>query len=167
VKRALLLIAASAAVYAIALGWAATRLPDHWGAMHIDTSGRVNQYGSRAVTVAYSVGVGGFLLLLAVAAVCLCWWVPVRYLNMPNKDYWTTPGRAPIVRRMVVWDVALIFSMPLVALSFNSVGLALQVDDLARGSALWTIGPIGVWLLAMVCYTIWMVVRRYRRQPPP
>jgi hypothetical protein len=166
VKRALFLIAASAAVYATAAWWAATRLPDHGVAMHIDRSGHVNQYGSRASAVTYFVGLGGVLLLLAVAVVCLCRWTPVRYLNIPNKDYWITPERAPIVRRMIVWDAAVIFSMPLLALSFIPVSIALETDNPAGVSALWTIGPIGILLVALAGYVIWMVVRRYRFQPP-
>jgi hypothetical protein len=36
------------------------------------------------------------------------------------------------------------------------------MTDNPNVSALWIIVPIGVWLIAMACYLIWMVTRRYR-----
>jgi hypothetical protein len=162
VKRALLVIAASAAVYAIATWWAASQLPEDRVAMQINTAGEVNQYATRAGAISYFVGLGAFLLVLAIAAVCLCWWVPVRFLNFPNKKYWMTPERAPFIRRMVTWDAAVILSMPLLALSFIPVNVALLSQDPAGASELWILAPIGVWLAAMTCYVIWMYARRYR-----
>lgn len=163
-KRALLLIAASAVVYIIAAGWSVTRLPDGEVAMQVNASGEVNRYATRAEAITYFIGLGGFLLVLALAAVCLSRWVPVRYLNVPNKAYWTTTERGPIAREMIVWDMAVILSMPLLALSFIPVNVALQSDNPAGVSALWILIPFGVWLIAMACYVIWMVTRRYR--PP-
>jgi hypothetical protein len=163
-KRALLLIAASAVVYIVAAGWSVTRLPDDEVAMQVNASGEVNRYATRTGAITYFLGLGGFLLVLAVAAVCLFRWVPVRYLNVPHKAYWTMPERGPIAREMIVWDVAMLFSLPLLALSSVPVNVALMTDNPAGASALWIIVPIGVWLIAMACYVIWMVTRRYR--PP-
>jgi hypothetical protein len=165
-KRALLLIAASAMVYALVAWWAFTRLPAEGVAMHVNTAGEVDKYTSRDGAIKYLMGLGLFLLVLAVAVVCSCGWIPVRFLNIPHKDYWTTAERAPIVRQMMVWDMAVILSMPLLALSFIPVNMALMADNPAGVSALWIIGPIGVWLVAMACYVIWMVTRRYRPEVP-
>jgi hypothetical protein len=163
-KRALLLIAASAAVYALASWWAISRLPETGVPEHVNMAGEVDKYTTRAGAIGLFVGLGGFLLLLAVGLVCLCWLLPVRFLNIPNKEYWTAPERAPVVKRMVAWDMAVIFSMPLLALSFIPVNIALQSQNPAGVSALWILMPIGVWLVAMTCYVIWMIARRYRPQ---
>jgi hypothetical protein len=163
-KRALLLIAASAAVYGVATWWAIRRLPETGVPTHVNMAGDVDQYTTRAGAISYFVGLGGFPVVLAVGLVCLCWWLPVRFLNIPNKEYWKAPERAPVVRRMVAWDLAVIFSMPLLALSFIPVNIALQSDNPAGVSALWILVPIGVWLVAMTCYVIWMIARRYRPQ---
>jgi hypothetical protein len=162
-KRALVLIAASAVVYVIAAWWSATQLPENGVAMQVNAAGEVNRYSTRSGAIGTFVGLGGFLLVLGVVVVCLCGLLPIRFLNIPKKDYWTTPERAPIVRQMIVWDMAVIVSMPLLALSFIPINVALMSED-PSVSALWIIVPIGVWLIAMVGYTIWMVVRRYR--PP-
>jgi energy-converting hydrogenase Eha subunit A len=95
----------------------------------------------------------------------MCRWVPVRFLNIPHKEYWITPERVQAVRKMIVWDVAVIFSMPLLALSFIPVNIALVGDAPGGVSAVWLIGPMGAWLIAMACYVIWMITRRYRPRP--
>jgi hypothetical protein len=165
VKRALLLIAASAAVYAIATWWAAARLPESGVVAQVNMAGEVNRYTTRAGAITYFVGLGAFLLVLAVVVLSLCWWLPARFLNVPHKEYWRAPERASIVKQMIAWDVAVIFSMPLLALSFIPVNVALLSQDPAGVSALWILAPIGIWLLAMACYLIWMYARRYRPQP--
>jgi hypothetical protein len=90
-KRALLLIAASAMVYALVAWWASTRLAAEGVAMHVNTAGEVDKYTSRDGAIEYLMGLGVFLLLLAVVLVCTCRWTPVRFLNVPHKDYWITP----------------------------------------------------------------------------
>ena len=164
-KRALLLVTAAAAVYVIVAWASAARLPADNVAMHVNLAGKVDKSTSRAGAITYFVAIGAGLLLLAVVALCACRFVPTRLLSIPHKDYWTTPERAPTVRQMMVWDVAVIFSMPFLALSFVPVGTALMSKDPAGTSALWIVVPIGVWLLAMLCYLIWMVRRRYRPAP--
>jgi hypothetical protein len=164
-KRALLLITAAAAVYAFVAWSAAARLPADNVAMHVNLAGKVDKSTSRAGAVAYFVGIGVGLLLLAVVALCACRFLPTRLLSIPNKDYWATPERAPTVRQMLVWDVAVIFSMPFLALSFVPVSMALMSKDPAGTSALWIVVPIGIWLFAMLCYLIWMFSRRYRPAP--
>jgi hypothetical protein len=163
-KRPLLLIAASAAVYFVATWWAVGRLPETGVPMHVNASGETDKFSTRAGAISYFAGLGGFLVVLAVGVVCLCWFVPVRFFNIPNKEYWTAPERAPVVKRMVAWDMAVIFSMPLLALGFIPVNIALQSGNPAGVSPLWILVPIGLWLIAMTCYVIWMIARRYRPQ---
>jgi hypothetical protein len=162
-KRALSLIAVSAAVYTVAAWWAAGRLPDDRVPMHINAAGQVDRYGSRVSAINFFIGLGGFLLVLGVGLVCLCRFLPVRWLNIPHKEYWIDPQRAPIVTQMITWDMAVIFSIPLLALSSVPINIALMSRD-PGVSGLWIIGPVGVMFVALVGYTIWMVARRYR--PP-
>jgi hypothetical protein len=115
-KRALLLITASAVVYAIAASWAAARLPENGVAMRVNTAGEVTEYTSRAGAIRYFIGLGGLMLVVAVVVVCVVCWIPVRRLSIPYKDYWISPERVAKVRQMIVWDTGLIFSVLLVAL---------------------------------------------------
>jgi hypothetical protein len=163
-KRALSLIAASAAVYAIAAWWAAAQLPDDRVPMHVNTAGQVDRYGSRASAISSFIGLGSVLLVLAVGCVFLCRFVPVKWLNIPHKEYWTDPQRTSAVRQMIVWDMAVFFGIPLLALSSVPINIALMSRNPAGVSALWIIGPIGVMVVALVGYAIWVVTRRYR--PP-
>jgi hypothetical protein len=164
-KRALLLVTAAAVVYVIVAWAAAARLPADNVAMHVNLAGQVDKSTSRAGAITYFVGIGAALLLLAVVALCVCRFVPTRFLSIPNKDYWMTPERTPTARQMMIGDAAVIFSMPFLALSFIPVNMALMSKDPTGASALWVVLPIGAWLLAMLCYVIWMVSRRYRPAP--
>jgi hypothetical protein len=58
---------------------------------------------------------------------------------------------------MVAWDIALIFGMPLVAFSFLPVNIALLTEDSAGTPSLGLLVPIGIWLLGLTCYLIWMM----------
>ena len=163
-KRALLLIAASAAVYAFVAWGAASRLPADDVAMHVNTAGEVDETASRAGAISFFGGLGVFLLVLAVAALCMVRWVPVRFLNVPHKEYWAAPERAETARQMLLWDCAVILSMPFLALSFIPINVALLSDN-PDTSGLWVVLPIAVWLLAMAAYMVWMYMRRYRPAP--
>src|SRR5918993_655320 len=100
-KRALGLIAASAAVYGLAVWWAASRLPDSDVPMHVNLAGDVDRYAARTAAIDYFVGLGCFLVLLAIAVVCLCRWTPVRFLNVPHKEYWRAPQPVLVIPRML------------------------------------------------------------------
>jgi hypothetical protein len=163
-KRALLLIASCATVYAVVAAWVVSRLPAEGVATHVNKAGQVNQTASRAGAVTYFEGIWGALLLLAVGMLCLSRWTPMRWLNIPHKDYWVTPERAPAVRQMMIWDGAVLFGMPFLALSFIPVNVLLVTED-PDTSGLWIIVPIGIWLLAMLGYVGWMSTRRYRPRP--
>jgi hypothetical protein len=162
-KRAWLLIGVSALVYGLVAWSSAAHLSGDRVALHVNTAGKVDESASRAGAITYFIGIGGVLLLLAVAVVGMCCFVPIRFLNIPNKDYWTAPERASTVRKMIVWDCAVIFSMPFLALSFIPINIALLSENPNGTSALWIIVPIGLWLIAMLSYVIWMVARRYRQ----
>jgi hypothetical protein len=111
-KRALFLVIAAAAVYVFVAWGAAARLPAGNVAMHVNMAGQVDESTSRAGAITYFLGIRGALLLLAIAVLCICRFVPMGFLNIPNKDYWATPERAPTARQMILWDAAVVFSMP-------------------------------------------------------
>lgn len=167
VKRALLLIVASAVVYAMAASWAAARLPEDGVAMGVNAAGEVTKSTSRAGAITNFAALGGLMLVIAVVVTCVVWWIPLRRLSIPYKDYWMSPEHAAKVRQMIVWDAALIFSTALVALSFIPVNVALTTTDPEGTSALWRVVPSGLWLLTLACYAIWMILRRYRPGPEP
>jgi hypothetical protein len=152
-------------VYGLAVWWAASRLPEYDVPMHVNAAGEVDRYAGRGAAIGYFVGLGSFLVLLAVAVVCLCRWTPARFLNIPHKDYWREPDREAVLRQMIVWDSAVLLSMPLIALGFIPVNIALLSDASRAVSSLWILLPVGVLLLAMAGYLVWMTTRRYR--PPP
>jgi hypothetical protein len=165
VRRALSLIAASAALYGLAVWWAASRLPDSDVPMHVNTAGDVDRYADRAAAINYFVGLGGFLALLAVAVVCLCRWTPVRFLNVPHEEYWRAPERESDIRGMVVWDSAVLLSMPLIALACIPLNIAAMSDSSRAVSPLGILVPVGILLLAMAGYLLWMYRGRYRPDP--
>jgi hypothetical protein len=162
VKRALLLVAASAAVYTIVACWAAAQLPTEDVAMQVNTAGEVNKAISRADAVGFFIGLGSFLVALAVAVLCLMRLIPPRMLNVPHREYWLAPDRAPTAREMAVWDTAVLFSLPLLALSFIPVTVALSSTDPKGTSALWIVVPVGLWIVAMIGYIVWMYTGKYR-----
>ena len=166
-KRALLLIAASAVVYAVAASWAAARLPENGVAMRVNAAGQAIEYSSRAGAITYFAGLGGAMLVVAVAVICVVHRIPLRRLSIPYQDYWMSPERVVKVRQMIVWDIGLIFSTLLVALSFIPVKISLTTADPEGTSVLWRVVPSGLWLLMLACYGIWMIFRRYRpgREP--
>lgn len=139
-KRALLLIGAGAVVYAIAVSWAAARLPENGVAMRVNAAGEVEEYASRTGALTYFIGLGGLILVVAVGAICAVCWIPVRQLSIPYKDYWTSPDRVAKVRQMIAWDTGLAFGTLLLALSFIPVNISLTTTDPEGTSVLWSAG---------------------------
>lgn len=88
----------------------------------------------------------------------------MRHMNIPHKVYWQAPEREPVVRAMVSWDTAVLLSMTLIALTSVPVDIALLSDNPHATSPLLLLVPVGILVVAMVCYLVWMVTRRYR--PP-
>src|ERR1700756_562767 len=165
-KRALLLIAACAAIYTVAAWWAAARLPETGVAMHVNGAGEVDRYGTRASAINFFIGLGALVVVLAIGSVCLSRFGPLKRLNIPHKEYWTQPQRGPVVRQMIMWDMAVIFGITLLGLSSVPINIALMSSNPAGVSMLTLLVPIGAMLIAMVGYLIWMVTRRYRPKAP-
>ena len=165
-KRALLLIGAGAVVYALAVVWAAARLPQNGVVMHVNDAGEVTQIASRAGAITYFIGIGGLMAVIAVVVICVASRIPLRRLSIPYKEYWMSPERVAKVRQMIVWDAALMFGTLMVALSFIPVNISLTTTNPKGTSVAWRTVPSGLWLFALACYVIWMIFRRYRPAPP-
>jgi hypothetical protein len=165
--RALALLLAGAAVFAAAVIWAATRLPIDGVAVHVDAHGVVNGYESRARAVVQFATVGAVLTGLGLVMVAAVRWLPVRWLpvrliNVPHKDHWSEPQRLPLFRRMLVWDMAVLFSLPLLGLSYLPGDVTLLTLDPAGHNQIWLPVIVGVMMVALFAYIAWMVIGRYR-----
>jgi hypothetical protein len=160
--RALGLLLVSAAVFAATVIWAAARLPLHGVAVHVDAHGVVNGYESRAHVVVLFATIGVVLAGLGVVTVAAVRWLPVRLINVPHKDYWSEPQRLPLFRRMLVWDVAVLFSLPLLGLSYVPVEVTLLTLDPAGHNQIWLPVVVGVMMVGLFAYIAWMVIARYR-----
>jgi hypothetical protein len=63
---------------------------------------------------------------------------------------------------MLSWDLAVLFSMPLLAFSYLPVDITLTTLDPVGHEQLWFVAVIGVMVLGTLAYAAWMVVRHYR-----
>jgi hypothetical protein len=164
VKRAVLAVVACAAFYVLVASLAASQLPAERVAMHVNRAGQVNETTTRAGAVTYFAGIWFVLALLAVGMLCLLRWTPLHRLNLPHKAYWATPERAAAARQMMMWDGAVLFGMPFLALAFIPLDIALTSRNPGT-SGPWILVPIGIWLLATILYALWMATGRYRPRP--
>ncbi len=80
-----------AVVYALAVWWAAVRLPVDDVPLHFGASGLADAFGTRAEALAGHIGFGMLMVGLGVASIVLARRGPLRLVNMPYKDYWTAP----------------------------------------------------------------------------
>jgi hypothetical protein len=162
--RAWALLAASAAVYAAAVAWAAWRLPADGVALHIGTEG-VDRVGPRLEAVAGFVNLGVVLTALAALVLGGVALLPVRWMNVPHRDYWTAPRRAPLMRRMLAWDMAVLFSLPILFAACIPVDLTLATAD-PSGHPPWLFPvALGLLLAGMAARIAWMAGPRYRPAP--
>ena len=160
--RALALLLVSTAVFAAAVIWAAARLPLDGVAVHVDAHGAVNGHASRAQAVALFATIGALLAGLGLVTVAAVRWLPVRLVSVPHKDHWSVPERLPLFRRMMVWDVAVLFSLPLLGLSYLPVEVTLLTLDPAGHNQIWLPLVVGAMMVGLFAYIAWMVIGRYR-----
>ena len=130
--------------------------------MRVGSAGEPIEYASRSDAIGYFIALGGLVLVVAVAAICAVYWMPLRWFSIPYKDYWTSPERVAKARRMMVWDTGLSFSTLLMALSFVPVKISLTTNDPQGTSVFWRVAPSGLWLLSLACYVAWMFFHRYQ-----
>jgi hypothetical protein len=160
--RALLLVLASAAMYVSTVAWALSRLPEDGVALHVNTGGTVNAYATRADAMGLFVTVGVVIMVLAIVSVASARWIPTTMINMPHKEFWTEPRRLPQFRRMLCWDLAVLFSLPLLVFSYLPVDITLTTLDPVGHGHFWFVLAIALLVLGVPAYVGWMVLRRYR-----
>lgn len=160
--RALALLLVGGAVFAAAVTWAAAHLPMDGVAVHVDTHGTVNGYATRPQVIALFVTIGAVLAGLGVVMVAAVRWLPARLVSVPHKDYWSEPRRVPLLRSMLVWDVAVLFSLALVGMSYLPVEVTLLTHDPAGHNQVWLPVVVGAMMLGLFAYIAWMVIGRYR-----
>ena len=83
------------AAYVATTLWFARGLPAHL-ATHFDTTGRANGWMTNEQTVRFelTMGVGSQLFIILVFG--LIRFIPARFVNMPNKEYWQKPENFPL-----------------------------------------------------------------------
>jgi len=160
--RAVAFLLVSAAVFAFAVLWAAAHLPVDGVAVHVDVHGEVNRYASRAEALRWFTSIGVVLGGLAVTCLAAVRLLPVRLVNIPHKEYWIEPRRVPRLRSMLSWDIAVVFSLPLLGMSYLPVEVTLLTRDPAGHNQAWLPIVGGVTMLALFGHIAWMVVGRYR-----
>jgi hypothetical protein len=159
--RSWALLAASAITYAAAVAWAASRLPTTGVALHVGTEG-VNRVGSRLEAVGGFVTLGVVLCGLAVLVLACVALVPVRWLNIPHPEYWRSAQRAPQLRRMLAWDMAVLFSMPILFAACVPVDVALTTANPAGYPSWLFLVPLVLLLVGMAVRIAMIVTVRYR-----
>ena len=149
-------------LYAVLVVNAAIELPDrvptHWsGATSPDS------WGSRGGTVVMMIGLGVIIIGLFAGLQIL---IPrnSRFtgINIPNRDYWTAPENISRAREMLRVDLAVLGCLTVAficALPPSLVSAAAAADHALPG---WFFVALGVWLAAILGYTVWMLAVRWR-----
>ena len=165
VVRAWLVVSASGAVYALSVLWSATQLPASGVPLHFGADGSADRFGSRAEALTASIVFGAVMLAITAAVVLLSRHAPLDLINVPHKNYWIAPERIQAFRRMLAWDIALFMSVTITLLSIIPIGtvLALRADPVGFSAVtMWLL--LGLYLLGVALWAIWLA--RYRYRPP-
>lgn len=161
--RPWLALATSGVLYACAVVWSAARLPPDGVPLHFGADGAADRFGSRAELLTGHIVLGALMLGVGIGVVCLARWGPLSLMNVPHKDYWTSAERRPRFRRMLALDLALMMSAVIVFLGLVPVaGVAAVNADPAGLSpfALWSV--VGLFVLALLLWCLWLAKYRYR-----
>jgi uncharacterized membrane protein len=133
------------------------RVPLHW-----DEAGKPDSFGSPAQ---FALAFAAPALVLFVAFFFVAWLArsgPIGALNVPNPRYWKAPVNEQRLRMMVVQDLNHIFTGAVLLVTVLVVGAAASAAD-GSGRLSWIIPTgIGMFLVGMVAYVVWVFARRYR-----
>jgi uncharacterized membrane protein len=115
-------------LFAGAVVWAAIVLPDrvpvHWG-----SGGAADRVVSRDRAVAELVVIGAALALLLGGAAALVTRLPMSWINVPHKEYWSRPENRPELHRRLATDLWVIATATLLLLVVIVVQVVLVADD--------------------------------------
>lgn len=137
------------------------RVPVHWGG-----GGDVDRVVSKGRALAELVVIGGVMSLLLGGAAVLVRRLPLAWINVPHKEFWTRPENRPVLHRRLATDLWLVATATLLLLTVLVVQVGLVADDPdpRLGPLFWV--TFGVYLLLMVGYAVHSAVRRYRPGRP-
>lgn len=153
--------AASVGLFVAALVWSAAVLPERVP-VHFGLSGAADRVVSRPRAL-LELGLAGALVagLLGGVATWASRSMPLSTLNVPHKDYWTAPHRAPRLRRMVVDDI-LVTGVATMLLLSGVLGATVAVaDDPEPALGAWGWLLVSGFVAFMVGYAS-LARRRYR-----
>jgi hypothetical protein len=160
------ILAASAGAYLAAVAYAAWLLPADTA--HVRDHGQVAGQSSRLQALLPFLAIGAFVILLSVLAVGSASMavrrVPATQWRMLHKRYWATPEREPVLRRMIVTDIAIFTGLINLAVGALPVSVVLTSRGCTGGLASAAkLAPLGC-ILGIPLYLVWMLTIRYR--PP-
>ncbi|MDN4159868.1 DUF1648 domain-containing protein [Nocardioides abyssi] len=133
--------------------------------LHFGGSGEPDRWGSRLEALLTMTLVGGLLAVILGGTAALVDRMPVTYLNVPRKDWWTaTPEREARMRRMMRTDLYVLAAatMLFLAVVVLATTLAARAEDPALGPLFFT--GLGCYLAFVVGWTVWSLSTRYRRK---
>jgi uncharacterized membrane protein len=149
---------------AVAVGATIARVASLWPALppvmasHFGANGQPDAWTSRAAFFGLFCGTMGLTLLALLTAPLWLRWMPVRLVNMPNREHWLAPERkAHTLRRLGGWMNWMSFLTA--ALALVVLELTLQANIHRRALA------NGPFLFAVAIYvlgTVALVVGIYR-----
>lgn len=156
-------IGTGAIVYALVTFWAARRIPEDGVPTHFTEAGVADRFGSATEVVAVWAGLGLGMIVLAIAAVLLVRHGPLGIVNVPDKGYWTAPGRVRTLRRMLADDISLVMGATIIFVALVPVWMVLAArspDGSVTPLTIWL--PAALYLVGVASWTCWLVRGRYR-----
>ena len=165
-KKLLLPVALLFMCYAVFFGYIAATygsLPPRV-ASHFGIDGRANGWMSREGLLEFILGFGILVPAFVVESMSIVGWLPVSFVNLPNRDYWLAPERrretSAVMLQYSFWLASLCVLL-MTGLQF----LVVKANTIYHGAH--TDGAETLWLLGgfLAGMVIWIVVfkRRFRR----
>jgi uncharacterized membrane protein len=135
-------------------------------ATHFDIMGRPNGWMSRDGLIEFMLGFGILTPAFVVGSMAGVGYIPVSFVNLPNRDYWLAPERrratSAILLRFALWLACI-----LVLLFTGLYGLVIQANSPGYGRHLNGLGIsllLGGFLVGTLIWSL-MLRRRFRLAP--
>nr|WP_278249650.1 DUF1648 domain-containing protein [Nocardioides sp. IC4_145] len=132
--------------------------------LHFGGSGDPDRWGSRTEALLTMTAVGGLLAVVLGGTAALADRMPLAYLNVPHKEWWTaTPERESRMRAMMRTDLYALAAATMLFLAVVVVAttLAARSEDPALGPVFFV--GLACYLVVVLGWTVWSLSTRYRR----